>query len=66
MYSGRLHCVLSAVFLLQVTGFELDGIVFHDRSLQTVAKCVADFSAGKSDAEPQKYIGLCMSADKPK
>ena len=25
--------------------------------------CVADFFAGKSDAELQKYIDLCMSAD---
>ena len=44
----------------------LDGIVFHDRAPQTVAKCVADFFAGKSDAESQKYIDLCMSADKLK
>ena len=44
----------------------LGGIVFHDRAPQTVAKCVADFFAGKSDAESQKYIDLCMSADKLK
>ena len=44
----------------------LDGIVFHDRAPQTVAKCVADFFAGKSDAEPQKYIDLYLSADKLK
>ena len=44
----------------------LDGIVFHDRAPQTVAKCVSDFFAGKSDAESQKYIDLCMSADKLK
>ncbi len=44
----------------------LDGIVFHDREPQTVAKCVADFFAGKSADESQKYIDLCMSADKLK
>ena len=44
----------------------LDGIVFHDRAPQTVAKCVTDFFAGKSADESQKYIDLCMSADKLK
>ena len=44
----------------------LDGIVFHDQEPQTFAKCVADFFAGKSDAESQKYIDLRMSADKLK
>lgn len=44
----------------------LDGIVFHGRAPQTVAKCVADFFAGKSEAESQRYIDLCMSADKLK
>lgn len=44
----------------------LDGIVFHDRCTQSVPKCVADFFAGKSEAEAQKYIDLCQSADKLK
>ena len=44
----------------------LDGIVFHDRAPQTVAKCEADFFAGKSADESQKYIDLCVSADKLK
>ena len=44
----------------------LDGIVFHDREPQTIAKCGADFFAGKSADESQKYIDLCMSADKLK
>ena len=44
----------------------LDGIVFHGQEPQTVAKCVADFFAGKSADESQKYIDLCMSADKLK
>ena len=44
----------------------LDGIVFHDQAAQTVAKCVTDFFAGKSADESQKYIDLCMSADKLK
>ena len=42
------------------------GIAFHDRAPQTAAKCAADFFAGKSDAESQKHIDLCMSADKLK
>ena len=42
------------------------GIAFHDRAPQTDAKCAADFFAGKSDAESQKHIDLCMSADKLK
>ena len=44
----------------------LDGIVFRDQEPQTVAKCVTDFFAGKSADEAQKYIDLCMSADKLK
>ena len=44
----------------------LDGIVFHDRAPQTVAKCVLDYFAGKSEEESQRYIALCMSADKLK
>ena len=43
-----------------------DGIAFHDRAPQAVAKCAADLFAGKSDAESQKHIDLCMSADKLK
>ena len=44
----------------------LDGIAFQNRAPQTAAKCAADFFAGKSDAELQKHIDLCMSADKLK
>lgn len=42
------------------------GIAFHDRAPQAAAKCAADFFAGKREAESQKYIDLCMSADKLK
>ena len=41
-------------------------IVFHDRAPQTVAKCVLDYFAGKGEEESQRYIDLCMSADKLK
>ena len=51
---------------LQVLDISLDGIVFHDRAPQTVAKCVLDYFAGKSEEESQRYIDLCMSADKLK
>ena len=44
----------------------LDGIVFHDRAQQTVAKCVLDYFAGMGEEESQRYIDLCMSADKLK
>ena len=44
----------------------LDGIVFHDRAPLAVAICVVDYFAGKSEAESQRYIDLCMSADKLK
>ena len=39
----------------------LEGIVFHDRAPQTVAKCVLDYFAGKGEEESQRYIDLCMS-----
>lgn len=43
----------------------LDGIVFHDQEAQTVAKCVADFFAGKSADESQKYrpVHECRQAE---
>ena len=44
----------------------LGGIAFQNRAPQAVAKCTADFFAGESDAESQKYIDPCMSADKLK
>ena len=44
----------------------LDGIVFHNRAPQAVAKCVLDYFAGKSEEESQRHIDLCMSADKLK
>ena len=36
------------------------------RAPQTVAKCVLDYFAGKGEEESQRYIDLCMSADKLK
>ena len=42
----------------------LGGIAFQNRAPQAAAKCAADFFAGESDAESQKHIDLCMSADK--
>ena len=47
-------------------GISLGGIVFHDGAPQTAAKCAADFFAGKREAESQKHIDPCMSADMPK
>ena len=56
----------TVALISEETTIRLDGIVFHDQEPQTVAKCVADFFAGKSADEAQKYIDLCMSADKLK
>ena len=44
----------------------LDGIVFYDELPREIPKCVIDFFAGKSEAEAQKYIDLCLRADELK
>ena len=44
----------------------LDGCGFHERAPQTVAMCALDYFAGMSEEESQRYIDLCMSADKLK
>ena len=44
----------------------LDAVVFHDEKPREIPKVVADFFAGKSDAEAERYIALCQSAEKLK
>lgn len=44
----------------------LDAVVFHDEKPCEIPKVVADFFAGKSDAEVERYIALCQSAEKLK
>ena len=41
----------------------LDAVVFHDEKPREIPKVVADFFAGKSDAEAERYIALCQSAE---
>ena len=43
-----------------------DAVVFHDEKPREIPKVVADFFAGKSDAEAERYIALCQSAEKLK
>ena len=45
---------------------QLDAVVFHDEKPREIPKVVADFFAGKSDAEAERYIALCQSAEKLK
>ncbi len=59
-------CFETVALVSEEMHIALDGIVFHDQERQTVAKCAADFFAGKSEAKPRKYIDLCVSADKLK
>ena len=44
----------------------LDAVVFHDEKPREIPKVVADFFAGKSDAEAERDIALCQSAEKLK
>ena len=44
----------------------LDAVVFHDEKPREIPKVVADFFAGKSDAEAERYIAWCQSAEKLK
>ena len=44
----------------------LDAVVFHDEKPREIPKVVADFFAGKSDAEAERYIALCQSGEKLK
>ena len=67
IFSLILNQIMPSFFLIsEEMDISLDGIVFHDRAPQAVAKCVVDYFAGKSEAESQRYIDLCMSADKLK
>lgn len=41
----------------------LDAILFPELSKAAVSKTLVDFFSGKSEAEIQKYISLCLQAD---
>lgn len=57
---GRSNPRFETVALLaEELNISLDAIVFPDTATATVSKSVADFFAGKSEAEIQKYISLC-------
>ena len=63
---NRIKAGETVALISEEMDISLDGIVFHDRAPQTVAKCVLDYFAGKGEEESQRYIDLCMSADKLK
>ena len=61
---GRSNPKFETVALLaKELNISLDAIVFPDSAVTPVSKTVADFFAGKSEAEIQKYITLCHQAD---
>ena len=56
----------TVALLAREMNISLDGVVFYDDILREMPKCVTDFFAGKSEAEAQKYIDLCLRADELK
>ena len=56
----------SVVCISKEMRISLDAVVFHDEKPREIPKVVADFFAGKSDAEAERYIALCQSAEKLK
>ena len=56
----------TVALLAREMNISLDGVVFYDDILRETPKCVTDFFAGKSEAEAQKYIDLCLRADELK
>lgn len=53
----------TVVLLARELNISLDATVFSDMKTSTVSKSVVDFSAGKSEAEIQKYVALCQQAE---
>ena len=61
---GRSNPRFETVALLaKEMNISLDAIVFSDMATASISKSVADFFAGKSESEIQKYISLCQQAD---
>ena len=53
----------TVALLAKELNVSLDAIVFSDIATASISKSVADFFAGKSESEIQKYISLCQQAD---
>ena len=53
----------TVALLAKEMNISLDAIVFSDMATASISKSVADFFAGKSESEIQKYISLCQQAD---
>lgn len=53
----------TVVLVAKELNISLDATIFPDMVNKTVSKAVADFFAGKSEAEIQKYIALCKQVE---
>ena len=51
------------VLVAKELNISVDAAIFPKMVNQTVSKTVADFFAGKSEAEIEKYIALCKQAE---
>ena len=53
----------TVVLVAKELNISVDAAIFPKMVNQTVSKTVADFFAGKSEAEIEKYIALCKQAE---
>lgn len=53
----------TVVLVAKELNISVDAAIFPEMVNQTVSKTVADFFAGKSEAEIEKYIALCKQAE---
>ena len=51
------------VLVAKELNISVDAAIFPKMVNQTVSKTVADFFAGKSESEIEKYIALCKQAE---
>lgn len=52
------------VLVARELNISLDSVVFPNANPNTVAKCVVDFFADKTDTQTQNYIDLCSQIEK--
>ena len=53
----------TVVLVAKELNISVDAAIFPKMVNQTVSKTVADFFAGKSEAEIENYIALCKQAE---
>ena len=53
----------TVVLVAKKLNISVDAAIFPKMVNQTVSKTVADFFAGKSEAEIENYIALCKQAE---